>query len=376
MSDMEIFPWNAYFQVGVVESDDQHKKLVSIINEICSCVLSATNYVETIERLFLELIDYTKYHFENEEQYYAEHALPEHLLADHKHQHADLVTQIHTLKDKYDSDPDEDNNMEEVLTTLVLWLTKHILVSDMRLCMITANLDAGMAVEKAILDADQNMHGPKGVVAQVMSSMMNVSSASVLELRREISFRKQLETELNQEILMRKDAEEKLKYLAQHDVLTGLPNRRLFEELGSSALSLAKRNKLQQAILFIDIDGFKSVNDQLGHAAGDALLVQISRRLEECVRDSDIVARFGGDEFCIYLGGDCNIAAATVVAEKVVGSLSRSFSLDEGQAQVGASIGISTFPEDAPDIGMLVHNADEAMYAAKKSGKNSFRIFH
>ncbi len=123
-------------------------------------------------------------------------------------------------------------------------------------------------------------------------------------------FNKRLKTEIE----FRKNIEKELKHIAQHDALTGLPNSRLFSELSISALSHAKRNKQKQAILFIDIDGFKAINDSLGHNAGDALLIMIANRLKDCVRNSDIVARIGGDEFTIHLSEECCDKDAKIIA--------------------------------------------------------------
>jgi len=375
MSSVEIFPWNTYFEVGVDETDKQHRKLVEIINEICSCALSTKNYEETIDDLFVKLIDYSKYHFDWEEQYYQDNNLPGELFDAHQGNHGKLIAQILSLKTKYDQDVNKDTNLEEILTTLVLWLTHHILEDDMLMCLIIDNLAKGMQPAVAIKNANRGMKGPKGTIAKVMSSMMNVSSSSVLELRREITFRKELEGKLNSEILIRKEAERKLTYLAQHDALTELPNRRLFEELGDVAIKGAKRSKAEQAILFVDIDGFKAINDTLGHQAGDELLIAIARRLEDGVRESDIVARIGGDEFILHLGGECGQKDACAIAEKIIKAMATPFDLEDGTANVGASVGIALYPGDAADVKALVQNADAAMYVAKKSGKNAYKLF-
>jgi len=219
------------------------------------------------------------------------------------------------------------------------------------------------------------MEGTKGSISKVIISMTNVSNASFKELRREISFRKKIEQDLKEEIATRMEAERKLLHLANHDALTDLPNRRLFEELCNFSIINAKRYKQNQATLFIDIDNFKTVNDTLGHKAGDALLVMIAQRLTECVRQSDIVSRFGGDEFLIHLGGDCSLGDAETIAQKIVQSLTDSFELKEGTANIGASIGISLFPNDAESVDQLIKNADKAMYTAKESGKNQYKLF-
>jgi diguanylate cyclase (GGDEF)-like protein len=186
-----------------------------------------------------------------------------------------------------------------------------------------------------------------------------------------VLFNRRLQREITSRIL----AEEELKHLAQHDVLTGLPNRRLFDELSHAALLRARRSKTSQALLFLDLDGFKQVNDTLGHNAGDSLLVDIAQRFKGCIRDSDLIARIGGDEFVIHLATDCNDHDAVLIAKKVLNSMAVPFQLDDATATVGASIGISMYPADGDEVAELLQKADSAMYAAKLAGKNSYKLF-
>jgi diguanylate cyclase (GGDEF)-like protein len=159
------------------------------------------------------------------------------------------------------------------------------------------------------------------------------------------------------------------------DELTGLANMRLFKSVSTSMIASAKRNKDKNAVLFIDIDGFKSINDAFGHSAGDELLKLISQILKSCIRDSDSIARFGGDEFIIQLDGNTSENGAKNVASKIIESIANSFSFDESSIQIGASIGISMYPADGKDSDTLINKADRAMYAAKESGKNCYRFY-
>jgi len=371
----QIFPWNANFEVGVAEIDAQHQKLVQLINEICSTALNNEDHGNAIEKLFAKLIDYTKYHFDFEEDLYKNEGLPEVFLQTHIETHSGFVSQVTGLKAKYDSHENEAESLDEILTTLVLWLTDHILNEDLRMCLIVTRLGDGIDAEIVEDVVRKEMESNQSNITKVMVAMTNVSNASFKELRREIAFRRQLEIQLKEEISTRKEAQEKLKHLAQHDALTGLPNRLLFEELCSLGLKNAKRNTQEQAVLFADIDGFKAVNDTLGHKAGDALLISIAERLRDCVRNSDVVARIGGDEFVVYLGGTCGDEDSKNIASKIVNSISTSFNLPEGVAKVGASIGIAVFPKDSDTTQGLLKKADDAMYVAKKSGKNAYKMF-
>ena len=173
----------------------------------------------------------------------------------------------------------------------------------------------------------------------------------------------------------RKNAEDRLAYLAQFDALTGLPNRHLFHDRLAQMLAQAKRNNSLMAVLFIDLDRFKLVNDTLGHAVGDKLLKEAAVRLQQCVRLSDTVGRLGGDEFSAILSELSRPADASVVAQKVIEALTRPFVLDGYETYVSASIGITVFPDDGDAPGTLIMNADAAMYRAKEQGRDNFQFF-
>ncbi|MDX9706516.1 MAG: diguanylate cyclase [Azospira sp.] len=175
---------------------------------------------------------------------------------------------------------------------------------------------------------------------------------------------------VTQDISARKTLEARLSHDALHDPLTGLANRALFENRLGKMLESARRHGHVVAVLYIDLDGFKAVNDSGGHAAGDALLQQVARRLEGCVRAEDTVSRFGGDEFCIALTTLARQADCVPVAEKIVRALAEPFDYDGGPVRISASVGVARFPGDGEDGVALVASADAAMYAAKNAGKN------
>jgi diguanylate cyclase (GGDEF)-like protein/PAS domain S-box-containing protein len=174
------------------------------------------------------------------------------------------------------------------------------------------------------------------------------------------------------DITERKAAEEKMIHLALFDQLTGLPNRTMFFERSTLFLTQALRTKGLAAILFIDLDRFKVINDTLGHDAGDALLKEVSNRLTNCLRESDTVARMGGDEFVVILTNLGAAKDAAMIAAKLIEKLNQPVNLKEESCTISASIGIAIFPYDGNDTGTLVKKADEAMYRAKLNGKNQF----
>ncbi|HXU94610.1 MAG TPA: diguanylate cyclase [Gallionella sp.] len=177
------------------------------------------------------------------------------------------------------------------------------------------------------------------------------------------------------DITERKQAEQKIAHLAHYDYLTDLPNRALFLKCLEHSMLLAKRNHYKAAVLFLDLDGFKQVNDTLGHEAGDLLLQAVSKRLKSTIRESDTVARVGGDEFTFVLNDVESTEGAALVARKIIAALAEPLDLNGRYCHVGGSIGIAMFPDDAGDLDKLIRQADEAMYLAKQSGKNTHKFY-
>lgn len=172
-----------------------------------------------------------------------------------------------------------------------------------------------------------------------------------------------------------KQAQQTLHEMVNHDALTGLPNRRLLNELTFHALKRAEREKSSLAILFIDLDRFKVINDTLGHQVGDKLLIEVSNRLNNVMRDSDTVARLGGDEFLVMMDSLRDVEDASRVAKKIVSSLQSEFVIDGKEIFIGASVGISVYPGDGHDVDNLIKAADIAMYQVKSEGKNNYRFY-
>ena len=177
------------------------------------------------------------------------------------------------------------------------------------------------------------------------------------------------------DITERKESERKLLHIAQHDALTGLPNRALTYAFGERTLASARRVGLHSAVLFIDLDRFKPINDTYGHDAGDAVLLEIARRLRNCLRAEDVVGRLGGDEFLIVLADVDGPCGAGRVAGQCIAALSQPCTYNGLKLQVSSSIGISLFPADGNDICTLAKNADTAMYHAKECGRDNFQFF-
>jgi diguanylate cyclase (GGDEF)-like protein/PAS domain S-box-containing protein len=204
-------------------------------------------------------------------------------------------------------------------------------------------------VEASIEDSAAPIHDRRGQVIGAVMVFHDVSSARALSLR--------------------------MAYLAQHDGLTDLPNRILLNDRLGQAMALAQRHQQRLALLFLDLDHFKHINDSLGHAVGDRLLQSTAKRLLACVRSSDTVSRQGGDEFVILLSQVTHAPDAGITAEKILLALGAPHRVDDHEIHITASIGIVTYPDDATDADTLLRNADFAMYQAKDSGRDNYQFF-
>src|SRR5712664_627000 len=180
---------------------------------------------------------------------------------------------------------------------------------------------------------------------------------------------------ISRDIRARLAIEEKVSYLAQFDALTDLPNRSLFQDRLTQAMALARRNDWPMAVLFIDLDRFKLVNDTLGHGAGDKLLKEAAERLRSCIRASDTVGRLGGDEFAAILSELGKPGDAGLVAQKIIDVFKRPFDLEGKETYATASVGVTLYPADTDNAEALVVNADAAMYRAKEEGRNNYQYF-
>lgn len=176
-------------------------------------------------------------------------------------------------------------------------------------------------------------------------------------------------------LLRRKRVDKRLGYLAQYDQLTGLINRALFQDRLNSALARARREGGLVSVMFLDIDGFKDINDRFGHAVGDELLRQIAARLITCLRETDTVARLGGDEFTVILEGGKRVEDAGQVAMKILKAVSEPYNIGKRELVVTTSIGIAVYPIDGDTYEELVKGADTAMYQSKAAGRNTYQYF-
>lgn len=171
-------------------------------------------------------------------------------------------------------------------------------------------------------------------------------------------------------------AAERISHIAEHDFLTGLPNRALLTDRLAQSIALAQRQGKKLALIYLDLDHFKHINDSLGHEVGDKLLQSAAKRLQTCVRLSDTVSRHGGDEFVVLLPEVEDVQEAVVTAKKLIEAMAQPHLVTGHELSVTISIGISIYPDDGKDIETVVRNADTAMYQAKKTGRNTYQLFN
>ena len=201
---------------------------------------------------------------------------------------------------------------------------------------------------------------------------VTVEREAELRVQRALAKTEQVVAERTAEL---RAANERAQHLADHDALTGLPNRRLLEDRLTQALALSYRNRQQTAVMFVDLDRFKTINDSLGHSVGDVLLKEVARRLVKQLREVDTICRTGGDEFVVVLPEIKRSADAASVAQKIIENLSQPIQVEERELTVTPSIGIAIFPDDGRDAETLIRNADAAMYHAKESGRANYQFF-
>ncbi|MCE0492717.1 EAL domain-containing protein [Vibrio salinus] len=490
---VDIFPWNNSFNTGVYEIDQQHKKLVQILNKVAGYMALESSHVD-FDVLIDELIDYAIYHFETEDHFWLEKLPDTSHTSEHQESHHHFIQTINRLKANVNHYPEE-VWIEELLSFLASWLASHILESDKRMALLVEAVREGMSPEVAARWVDLQMHDDAKATINVILTAYKSLAANTIRLMREIkagaitfsklseseqrlqqamdyakiahwsfpykgnvanwspqvysllgipdsqvagtktlcsimndefrqpflsSMKRSFDTGLEhhiecqilrqaddkirwiecrgkviygddgepckisgfvQDITDRKEHEDKITQLAYYDSLTLLPNRRLLVDRLNQSIAMCDRNSFYNALLFIDIDNFKTVNDTHGHEYGDFLLQQAASRIRGCIRMGDTLARIGGDEFIIILSGmgvtevEASIKSKTV-SNKILKALASPYSINKHQFNSSASIGIILFNDSNVSASELMKQADISMYQAKQSGKNSVCFYN
>lgn len=481
LSATVIFPWNSNFETGIALIDEQHRRLVDLLNDLAAH-LAYGAATPGLAEVFSELSDYTQYHFETEEAIWKKYLACDEAFAEHQKNHRDFVSEMMRIKGEQAALENEEV-IDEVVSFLTHWLAFHILESDKHMAKIVLALEQGMTLSEAKDKAVGEMSGAMRVLIETVLGMYDSLSSRTLQLMREVAERQRAEEGLrlsrsvidstleaifitdadglivdtnpafcfdlqctHQELLARNIREVKpgifgqkkmdeiwqiasvsghwageitgrdasgrieavwlalsavrsesganthyvglmssvsqlmqrhhsLEDAVHHDALTGLPNRRLLNDRLSQAMMRSRRNKKQLAVCFLDLDGFKQVNDTLGHDAGDEVLCIVAGRLNQLLRGNDTVARMGGDEFVLLLGDLESEADAARLLDRVLSDIALPIPIRGEQVFVSASIGVSFYPKNQGESGQLLKHADEAMFVAKNAGKSRYHFY-
>ena len=473
MNSNQIFPWNKNFETGVPLIDEQHEKLVQLLNLLASH-LAHQSSTPQLHAIFDELAAYALHHFESEEKIWNEFLKDDPWKTKHVEVHGHFVSTVLKLKAEK-SDKPFDETIEGILKFLTHWLVFHILEDDMRMAKVVLAIQSGNTREQAKELADFSMRGSMRVLIDSILIMYDTLTTRSLQLTREIINRQKADaklklagnvvkntldsicmTDADANILeinpafcetmhfdpaeavgkslktvksgfrdealasviwdsvrnrghwtgeianqskngtvitewltlsaVKDDAgvvcnyvavfsditqlitkRQKTDHVAHHDGLTGLPNRLLLSDRLKISTSLAMRHGNFLAVCFLDLDGFKLINDRLGHAAGDQVLRVVAQRLLKVVRGNDTVARLGGDEFVILLGNLKTPDEYKELLDRVLREIEHPIHIGDEHVSVSASIGVTVFPADNCEAATLIEHADQAMYQAKKT---------
>lgn len=479
ISDYEIFPWNENFATGILQIDEQHKKLVQLLNHLARHLVHQSDML-TLDAIFGELADYAVYHFRTEENIWHEFFPNDAIELEHKKTHSQFLKDVQFLKENTSGSA---RVLEDILSFLTHWLAFHTLDTDKRMAKVVIAMQSGMTLEQAKKQSASEMSGATRVLVESVLSMNDKLSVKTLQLMQEIKERQKYQekqrlastvfnntldaicildvdfnvidanpsfyqaTGYNNEGVIGKQLknlksgledkecakslwqelndkghcsgkvssrnglgdvqtewltlssvrdergkisnyvavfsnishfiqqQHKLERIAHYDVLTQLPNRlSLFERL-ELAIIEAKKHQRLLAVCYFDLDGFKPVNDNFGHDAGDQVLKIVAKRLLSVVRKNDTVARLGGDEFVILLADLEKLEDCEHLLDRIVEKIALPMGLENALAQVSVSIGVTIFPQDNVGAELLLKHADQAMYEAKKAGKSRYCFY-
>lgn len=481
LTNTAIFPWNSNFETGIAEIDEQHRKLVDLLNILARKLAYGTD-VHGLGEIFDELSAYAAHHFQTEEAIWREFLPTDELAEEHETSHHAFVTEVLKIRAAQEGLP-SDQAIEEIVLFLTHWLAFHILESDKFLAKIVLLVRQGVSLDAAKEKAAEEMSGATQVLLETILTMYDSLSSRTLLLMREVAERARAEEKLRLsrsvidstlEAIFITDAEgrvidtnpafrlevqveqaqiagmnirqlkpdffshektleiwqmareqghwagemlsrdakgdidaiwlslsviknaqgeitnyvglsssisqlitrqESLEKAVQHDVLTGLPNRRLLHDRLGQAIMHCSRSGSVLAVCYLDLDGFKQINDTMGHDAGDAVLRCVSARLARLLRAEDTVARLGGDEFVILF---CDLSCEQDVKpllDRLLSDISRPMEVHQATALVTASIGVAFYPCRESTAEQLIKHADEAMYVAKNNGKSRYHVY-
>jgi len=367
---MESFVWDQHFVTGLTEVDLQHHHLVDVINKFGELLTQPQGVAfDDIEKVFGELAEYAKYHFTEEESLMDKAGVDQRHCEHHRIEHVKFfeeVAQMHAAISR-----DNPDTAKPLLKFLIYWLAYHILGSDQSLAKQITAIRAGKTANEAYL-AEERMK--EGAVEPLLHAL-NGLFKQVSERNRELQLLNQtLEARVEERTMELAAANQRLQEIALTDVLTGLPNRRFAMRRLEQAWEESKSENSPLACMMIDADGFKQVNDNHGHDAGDEVLRQLSRNLRYVVRNDDIVCRLGGDEFLVICPRT-PLDGAHQLAEKLCREVAAMrVRVGTGEWSGSISIGVAVRKSEMGNFEALIKAADEGVYTAKKNGRSCVAV--
>ncbi len=481
VSEAEIFPWSDNFATGIAVIDEQHHKLVDLLNQLAINMASRCDTL-TLLVVFDQLADYAVYHFQTEEAVWKKYLGDDALVLTHVATHQSFIEEVLKVRDQATA-LSSDETVEKVISFLVHWLAFHILEDDTQMARVVHAVQAGQSLAAAKEGASQHMKGAAHVLIVAVLQMYDSLSTRTLSLLREIGQRRRAEEKLRlssniiessfeaifitdpqgiisdvnpafcHEVQLEKSEllgqsirnvkpalfaqdnpldvwavaaeqghwagqvsarkpsgavevewltlstvkdelrqtvhfvgmlssvsqlvqrHQVMELAANHDSLTGLPNRRLLTDRLAQAVERSKRDNTLLALCFLDLDNFKPINDNFGHDAGDGVLRVVAERLIRLLRGTDTVARIGGDEFVVLLGGLVHADEAAALLTRLMHDVHQPIQVGDETVQVGVSVGYTLYPVDDDTPEQLLKHADLALYQAKAKGKDCCVFF-
>ncbi|MBF0193393.1 MAG: diguanylate cyclase [Magnetococcales bacterium] len=364
LDHFEVFPWNENFETGNETIDTQHKVLAELLNNLASTLVTVNS--EEINAAFDKLAEYANEHFDEEESIWFEHFKDDPWFISHQMSHATFLPKIAELK-TIDDGRSVTDMVEQTVKFLIRWLAFHIIDNDKRMAISLESILEGASVIEAKLIADKKMSGSMRTLIETVLQMYDGLSTRTLDLMRERNARKQAEKELQ-------EANNKLKELSITDELTGLYNRRYLDSAFETEVRRALREGTAIAYYLIDIDYFKSFNDNYGHLEGDRILKKVGSQLNEvCRRPGDLAFRVGGEEFGVLVSSASN-KEAKEFGEKIrtaIEALNVPHSYSEVCEHVTVSVGaVYKKPSVEDTLVEFASIADRRLYKAKDLGRN------
>jgi diguanylate cyclase (GGDEF)-like protein/hemerythrin-like metal-binding protein len=365
---MNSFQFNSFFLTGIKQVDDQHRRLVDLINEFGESLASMETKQGDIEQIFQELAEYAQYHFDEEE------SLMQKMHIDARHYDPHIEEHLHFLEDvtsmHSDSSFEKTKIMNQLLNFLIHWLAYHILGSDKNMAKQIEAVQAGISPSEAFETLEKMRDSSTEPLLHAIKGLFQLVSARNKQLKK---LNRSLEQKVKERTRKLDESNKHLLEVSITDALTTLPNRRYAMQQLKKFWEESDRTKTSLSLMMIDADHFKEVNDSYGHDAGDLVLCELAKTLQYSVRTDDIVCRLGGDEFLIICPGtdESGVHHIAGIVRKNVSRM--KVATGDGFWSGSISVGVASRMANMDHFEDLVKMADRGVYAAKKAGKNCVR---